>query len=48
MPWLKVIAGMVVIIMAPVIAMFFVTELMTRTSGMFSFFNIRIAIGHVD
>jgi hypothetical protein len=47
-PWLMVVVSMVAIIMAPVVAVFFVTASVTWASGTFSFFSIRVAIGHVD
>jgi len=46
--WFMVIVTTVAIIMSPVVAVFFVTASVTRASGMFSFFSIRVATGHVD
>jgi hypothetical protein len=46
--WFMVVATMVVIIMAPIVVMFFITALVTQASGTFSFFRICVTIGHVD
>jgi hypothetical protein len=43
-----IIMSMVMIIMAPVVVVFFITASVTWASGTFSFFSIRVAIGHVD
>jgi hypothetical protein len=43
-----IVMSMVMIIMVPVVVVFFVTASVTWASGTFTFFNIRVAIGHVD
>jgi hypothetical protein len=46
--WFMVIVMTVAIIMAPVVVVFFITASVTQASSMFSFFSIRVIIGHMD